>query len=171
MAHVRGFDTDSGVSERVVNQLLTSMDGLETLEGVTVIGATNRPDRLDPAMLRTGRFDRILLVPTPNKDARLAILKVHTKGMPLEGVDLEELAVDLDGYSGADIEGLCREAAMIALRETKHAKKVSMVHFQEAIKVVRPSIDADTIKFYEEFDKKFKKGIERGRREENILYR
>src|SRR5436309_1542090 len=171
VAHVRGFDTDSGVSERVVNQLLTSMDGLETLEGVTVIGATNRPDRLDPAMLRTGRFDRILLVPTPHKDARLAILKVHTKGMPLEGVDLEELAVDLDGYSGADIEGLCREAAMIALRETKHAKKVSMVHFQEAIKVVRPSIDADTIKFYEEFDKKFKKGIERGRREENILYR
>src|SRR5256886_16139634 len=101
-------------------------------------------------MLRTGRFDRILLVPTPNRDARLAILKVHTKTMPLDGVDLEELEVDLDGYSGADIEGLCREAAMIALRETKHAKKVSMVHFQEAIKVVRPSIDADTIKFYEE---------------------
>src|SRR5438093_599498 len=171
IAHVRGFDTDSGVSERVVNQLLTSMDGLETLEGVCVIGATNRPDRLDPAMLRTGRFDRILLVPTPNKDARLAILKVHTKGMPLEGVDLEELAVDLDGYSGADIEGLCRESAMIALRETKHAKKVTMAQFQEAIKVVRPSIDADTIKFYEEFDKKFKKGVDRGRREENILYR
>src|SRR5207249_969367 len=86
-------------------------------------------------------------------------------------VDLEELAVDLDGYSGADIEGLCRESAMIALRETKHAKKVTMVHFQEAIKVVHPSIDADTIKFYEEFDKKFKKGPDRGRREENILYR
>src|SRR5438093_559292 len=171
IAHVRGFDTDSGVSERVVNQLLTSMDGLETLEGVCVIGATNRPDRLDPAMLRTGRFDRILLVPTPNKDARLAILKVHTRSMPLEGVDLEELAVDLDSYSGADIEGLCREAAMIALREAKHAKKVTTAHFQEAIKVVRPSIDADTVKFYEEFDKKFKKGIDRGRREENILYR
>src|SRR2546422_2202942 len=125
IAHVRGFDTDSGVSERVVNQLLTSMDGLESLEGVCVIGATNRPDRLDPAMLRTGRFDRILLVPTPNKDARLAILKVHTRTMPLDGVDLEELAVDLDAYSGADIEGLCREAAMIALREAKHAKKVT----------------------------------------------
>src|SRR3989442_694756 len=171
IAHVRGFDTDSGVSERVVNQLLTSMDGLESLEGVCVIGATNRPDRLDPAMLRTGRFDRILLVPTPNKDARLAILKVHTRTMPLEGVDLEELAVDLDSYSGADIEGLCREAAMIALREAKHAKKVMTAHFQEAMKVVRPSIDADTIKFYEEFDKKFKKGIDRGRREDNILYR
>src|SRR2546425_318100 len=171
IAHVRGFDTDSGVSERVVNQLLTSMDGLESLEGVCVIGATNRPDRLDPAMLRTGRFDRILLVPTPNRDARLAILKVHTKTMPLEGVDLEELAVDLDSYSGADIEGVCREAAMIALREAKHAKKVTTAHFQEAMKVVRPSIDADTVKFYEEFDKKFKKGVDRGRREENILYR
>jgi len=153
-----------------VNQLLTSMDGLESLEGVVVIGATNRPDRLDPAMLRTGRFDRILLVPTPNRDARLAILKVHTKTMPLDGVDLEELAVDIDGYSGADIEGLCREAAMIALRESKHAKRVSTTHFQEAMKVVRPSIDADTIKFYEEFDKRFKKGVER-KREESVLYR
>src|SRR3989475_638959 len=121
IAHVRGFDTDSGVSERVVNQLLTSMDGLETLEGVCVIGATNRPDRLDPAMVRTGRFDRILLVPTPNKDERLAILKVHTRNMPLEGVDLEELAVDDDAYSGADIEGLCREAAVLALGPSRIA--------------------------------------------------
>src|SRR3989441_1020617 len=121
IAHVRGFDTDSGVSERVVNQLLTSMDGLESLEGVCVVGATNRPDRLDPAMLRTGRFDRILLVPTPNRDARLAILKVHTKTMPLDGGDLEELAVDLDGYSGADIEGLCRGAGVIALKPPRLA--------------------------------------------------
>src|SRR3989442_7652064 len=78
IAHVRGFDTDSGVSERVVNQLLTSMDGLESLEGVCVIGATNRPDRLDPAMLRTGRFDPILLLPTPYNDDRLAHLEVDT---------------------------------------------------------------------------------------------
>src|SRR5256712_223469 len=171
IAHVRGFDTDSGVSERVVNQLLTSMDGLESLEGVCVIGATNRPDRLDPAMLRTGRFDRILLVPTPNKDARPAILKVHTQTMPAHGVDLEELAVDLASYAGAEIEGLCREVAMIAPRETKHANKGGTTHFQEAMKVVRPSIDADTIKFYEEFDKKFRKGLERRRPGENILYR
>src|SRR5256712_13855156 len=101
-------------------------------------------------MLRTGRFDRIPLAPTPNKDARLAILKVHTRTMPLEGVDLEELAADLDSYSGADIEGLCREAATIALREAKHAKKAAPAHFQAAMHVVRPSLDADTIKFYEE---------------------
>src|SRR3989475_1842356 len=110
IAHVRGFDTDSGVSERVVNQLLTSMDGLESLEGVCVVGATNRPDRLDPAMLPTGRFDRILLAPTPNRGTRLAILKVHTKTMPLDGAELEDLAVDLHGYSRAVILGLCPEA-------------------------------------------------------------
>src|SRR3989442_15864191 len=99
------------------------MDGLESLEGVCVVGATNRPDRLDPAMLPTGPFDRILLVPTPNRDARLAILKVPTKTMPLDGVDLEELAVALDGYSGPDIEGFCPQAAMIPPPETKHAEK------------------------------------------------
>src|SRR5207244_7808024 len=115
--------------------------------------------------------DRSLWVPTTSQGTRPASLKVHTRTMPLEGVELEEPAVDLGSSSGADIEGLCREAAMIALREAKHAKKVTTAHFQEAMKVVRPSIDADTVKFYEEFDKKFKKGVDRGRREENILYR
>ena len=166
IAHRRGYDNDSGVSERVVNQLLTSMDGLETLEGVIVIGATNRPDMVDPALLRTGRFDRILLVPAPDKAARLEILRVHTKDMPLEGVDLEELAVELEGYTGADIEGLCREAAMIALRENKQAKKVTMTHFQEALKSVRPSLDAETVKFYEDISRRLERGLARRRREE-----
>jgi transitional endoplasmic reticulum ATPase len=166
IAHRRGFDNDSGVSERVVNQLLTSMDGLETLEGVVVIGATNRPDMVDPALLRTGRFDRILLVPAPDKTARLEILRVHTKDMPLENVDLEELAVELEGYTGADIEGLCREAAMIALRENRRAKKVGIVHFQEATKSIPPSLDADTIKFYEEIGRRLERGVVRRRREE-----
>ncbi|HYM38808.1 MAG TPA: CDC48 family AAA ATPase [Thermoplasmata archaeon] len=170
IAHRRGFDNDSGVSERVVNQLLTSMDGLETLEGVVVIGATNRPDMVDPALLRTGRFDRILLVPAPDKAARLEVLKVHTKGMPLEGVDLDELAEELDGYTGADIEGLCREAAMVALREKKDARKVQMTHFQEAIKVVRPSLDEDTVKFYENLGKAIERGAARRQKEEVLGY-
>ncbi len=170
IAHRRGFDNDSGVSERVVNQLLTSMDGLETLEGVVVVGATNRPDMVDPALLRTGRFDRILLVPAPDKAARIEILKVHTKGMPLEGVELEELAEELDGYTGADIEGLCREAAMVALREKKDARKVSMAHFQEAIKVVRPSLDEDTVKFYENLGKAIERGAARRQKEEVLGY-
>jgi transitional endoplasmic reticulum ATPase len=170
IAHRRGLDNDSGVSERVVNQLLTSMDGLESLEGVVVIGATNRPDMIDPALLRTGRFDRILLVPAPDKVARLEILKVHTKGMPLDGVDLEELAVEVEGYTGADIEGLCREAAMIALRENRKAKKVTMVHFQEAMKSVRPSLDEDTVKFYEEIGKRLERGAIRRKKEEPLQY-
>ena len=170
IAHRRGFDNDSGVSERVVNQLLTSMDGLETLEGVVVVGATNRPDMVDPALLRTGRFDRILLVPAPDKAARLEILKVHTKGMPLDGVDLDELAEELDGYTGADIEGLCREAAMVALRERKDARKVQMPHFQEAIKVVRPSLDEDTVKFYENLGKAIERGAARRQKEEVLGY-
>ncbi len=170
IAHRRGFDNDSGVSERVVNQLLTSMDGLETLEGVVVVGATNRPDMVDPALLRTGRFDRILLVPAPDRGARLEILKVHTKGMPLENVDLNELAEELDGYTGADIEGLCREAAMVALREKKDAKKVGLSHFQEAMKVVRPSLDEDTIKFYENLGKAMERGTARRQKEEVLGY-
>ncbi len=170
IAHRRGFDNDSGVSERVVNQLLTSMDGLETLEGVVVVGATNRPDMVDPALLRTGRFDRILLVPAPDRAARLEILKVHTKGMPLENVDLNELAEELDGYTGADIEGLCREAAMVALREKKDAKKVGLSHFQEAMKVVRPSLDEDTIKFYENLGKAMERGTARRQKEEVLGY-
>ncbi len=170
IAHRRGFDNDSGVSERVVNQLLTSMDGLEALEGVVVVGATNRPDMVDPALLRTGRFDRILLVPAPDKGARLEILKVHTKGMPLEGVDLDELAEELDGYTGADLEGLCREAAMVALREKKDARKVTMGNFQEAMKVVRPSLDEDTVKFYENLGKALERGTARRQREEVLGY-
>ena len=170
IAHRRGFDNDSGVSERVVNQLLTSMDGLEALEGVVVIGATNRPDMVDPALLRTGRFDRILLVPAPDRSARLEILKVHTTAMPLEGVDLEELAEELDGYTGADIEGLCREAAMVALRAKKDARTVGMTHFREAMKVVHPSLDEETVKFYENLGKAMERGTARRQREEVLGY-
>src|SRR5512137_412478 len=108
----RGSHFDSGSTERVVNQLLTSMDGLEDLQNVFVIAATNRPDIVDPALLRPGRFDKLLLVPVPDEATRLKILQVHTKEMPLEGVNLESIAKKLDGYVGADIENLCREAAL-----------------------------------------------------------
>ena len=169
IAHRRGTDMDSGVGERVVNQLLTSLDGLETLEGVVVVGATNRPDMVDPALLRTGRFDRLILVPVPDRQARIEILKVHTKAMPLEGVDLEELGVELDGYTGADIEGLCREAAMLALRENRKARKVTMAHFQEAMKVVHSSIDEETMKFYERIGRELERGVSKKVKEEMAL--
>ncbi len=151
IARMRGGQGgDSGVMERVVNQLLTSMDGLESLEGVAVLGATNRPDMLDPALLRAGRFDRLILISVPDRDGRLEILRVHTKRMPLaKDVQLEELAEELEGYSGADIQALCREAGIFAMKEKKKKKKVTLNHFHEAAKSVYPSIDPETNKFYE----------------------
>jgi transitional endoplasmic reticulum ATPase len=153
----RGGGSDTNVTERIVNQLLTSMDGLETLEKVTVIAATNRPDIVDPALLRPGRFDRLVLIPVPDQVARLSILKVHTKSMPLVDVDLEVLANHTDGFVGADLENLCREAAMIALREDKDASKVETRHFESALKIITASVDKDTMKQYENIGKALQK--------------
>jgi transitional endoplasmic reticulum ATPase len=153
----RGGGSDTNVTERIVNQLLTSMDGLETLEKVTVIAATNRPDIVDPALLRPGRFDRLVLIPVPDHVARLSILKVHTKSMPLVDVDLEVLANHTDGFVGADLENLCREAAMIALREDKDANRVETKHFEAALKIVTASVDKDAMKQYENIGKALQK--------------
>ena len=136
----RGTHSGSHVTETVVNQILTEMDGIESLENVIVIGATNRVDMIDPSLLRPGRFDYQLLVPPPDKDARLEIFKVHTRHMPLKDVDLNEMVRKTDGYSGADIEGVCREAALIALRENLKADIVTADEFEKALKKIKPSI-------------------------------
>ena len=157
IAQMRGIDEGSRAVERVVNQLLTEMDGLEELEGVIVIGATNRPDIIDPALLRPGRFDRLVYVRPPDKKSRYAIFKIHTRNMPLaDDVDLEELAELTEGYVGADIEAVCREAVMLALRENINAEKVEMRHFYEAIKKIKPSINEAMLRFYEKFEEKVK---------------
>jgi len=147
----RGMDlSSSGVTERIVNQLLSEMDGIQELKGVVVIGATNRPDMLDPALLRPGRFDKIIYVPPPDLEARYEIFKIHTRKMPLaKDVDLRRLAEVTEGYSGADIEAVCLEAAMCAAREDIHAKEVKMRHFEEALKIVPPSITPAVIREYE----------------------
>ena len=165
----RGVYSDSGATERMVNQLLTSMDGLEGMDNVIVIGATNRPDILDPALLRPGRFDRILLVPVPDEQARLIILQVHTKIMPLVGVDLELLAKRLEGYVGADIESLCREAAMIAIRQNKKAKSVTQEHFEEALTTVKPSTDEMTAKYYEKMAQELPTAMAKRKKEDILL--
>ncbi|MCK4718912.1 MAG: AAA family ATPase, partial [Thermoplasmata archaeon] len=150
IAPTRGRGTDTGVTERIVNQLLTSMDGIEDMRDVLVIAATNRPDMVDPALLRTGRFDKIILVSVPNEEGRKKIFQVHTRNMPLDkDVDLDALAHAAEGYVGADIEGLCREAAMVAIRENKEAKKVCQKHFQEALCIISSSVSEETIKYYE----------------------
>ncbi|MEM0093264.1 MAG: CDC48 family AAA ATPase [Thermofilum sp.] len=154
----RGQRFDSGVTDRIVNQLLTEMDGLERLEGVVVIGATNRPDILDPALLRPGRFDRLIYVPPPDEKARFEILKVHTRRMPLaEDVNLAELAKRTEGYTGADIELLVREAGLLALRESINVDRVYARHFEEALKRVKPSLTPDLIKFYETWNERFRR--------------
>ncbi len=145
------------MTERVVNQLLTSMDGFEALDRVTVMAATNRPDIVDPALLRPGRFDRLALVPMPDQNSRMSILKINTRSMPIDGVDLNDLVVRTDGFVGADLESLCREAAMLAMRENKDADKVEMRHFEGAIRVVRPSSSKDIMKQYEDFSKYLEK--------------
>ncbi|GKS61699.1 ATPase AAA [Candidatus Nitrosocosmicus sp.] len=153
IAPTRGGDHgDSHVTERVISQLLTEMDGLEILTNVVVIAATNRPDIIDPALLRPGRFDRILYVSPPDRESRLQILKIHTKKKPLsEDVNVEDLADKTDGYTGADIASLASAAVMLALREhitkypdSKEAEKhtddlkIGMKHFDEAMKKIRP---------------------------------
>jgi transitional endoplasmic reticulum ATPase len=149
----RGLQTSSGVTERIVNQLLTSIDGLESLERVLVIAATNRPDIVDEALLRTGRFDRLLYVEPPNVAGRLEILKVHTRSMPLaEDVNLNDLATKTEGYVGSDLAALCREAGLTAIRENLKASKVTKAHFEAALKQVRPSMDAEGLKFYQDFE-------------------
>jgi transcriptional regulator with XRE-family HTH domain len=131
---------------------------------------TNRPDMLDPALLRPGRFDRQILVPAPDEKARLKILEVKTKNMPLKNVDLKLLAKKTENFSGADLEALCREAAMNALRENKEAKEVTMKHFENALKNISPSLSEPIIEFYKKFDERYKKKVmEETRKEEKEL--
>jgi transitional endoplasmic reticulum ATPase len=146
-----GF-SDSGVSERVISQLLTEMDGVVTLEDIVIIAATNRPDMVDPAVLRPGRFGRLIYVPEPDEKSKLEIFKLYTKNMPLaKGVDLTQLVATARNYSGADIDALCREAAMVALRKDVNTKEVAMEDFEEARKRVGPSVTPDMEKWYKSF--------------------
>jgi transitional endoplasmic reticulum ATPase len=142
------------VSERVISQLLTEMDGIVTLEDIVVIAATNRPDIVDPAVLRPGRFDRLIYVPEPDEKSKLQIFEIYTKNMPLAKdtrAHLAELSASAKNYSGADIEALCREAAMVALRRDIDVKEVTLQDFEEAKKRIGPSITPDMEKWYKSF--------------------
>ncbi len=158
IAPSRGRHTsDSGVTEKVLSQFLTELDGLEVMKDIVVVAATNRPDILDPALIRPGRIDRILLVPQPDEKGRLEILKIFTKEMPLaSNIELESLNNMIEGFSGADIETWCREAAMIALRENIRARKVSLEHFKEARKIVNPTLTTEILEWYIKFGDRLK---------------
>jgi len=233
IAPMRGSDTGTHVHDSVVNQLLTSIDGLESMEGVVVIGATNRPDIIDVGLLRPGRFDRLVLIHAPDENARLEIFRIHTKVMPIDITkeELKEIEQDLknlkievlsekekiisigtegevlsqgdtdkidkkeaknkidikklsgkdkllywlaaktDNYSGADIESLCREAAMLAIRVDEKAKIVSKKYFDRAMENVRASITPNIVKFYDRISETLGSGIaKKDKSEKDIQY-
>ncbi|MFA5855863.1 MAG: CDC48 family AAA ATPase [Candidatus Pacearchaeota archaeon] len=156
LASKRGMEQGTKVTERVLNQLLAEMDGIEDLSNVIVIGATNRPDMLDAALLRPGRFDRILLVGTPSKEGREKILEIHTKKMPLaKDVDMKDIIERTEGYVGADLESLVREAAMLALREDINGKEVKMKHFELALKKVSASVSKTDMDRYRKIETEY----------------
>ena len=159
---------DSHVTERLISQLLTELDGLEVLTNVIVIGATNRPDIIDAAVLRPGRFDRLLYVPSPDRESRVQIIKIHTNKKPLaDDVDIEKLSDLTDRYTGADISSLASAAVMLALREhiskykdPKDADtnvkelKIHMRHFEEAVKKIRP-LSSQELNMYKSISEQF----------------
>ncbi|WP_247729539.1 CDC48 family AAA ATPase [Halovivax limisalsi] len=155
----------AGVSERVVSQLLTELDGMETLEDVVVIATSNRPDRIDSALLRPGRLDTHVHVPVPDEPARREILRVHAEKRPLaDDVDVDHLAAETDGFVGADLEALCREASMAAARaaiaadaddSTRDAVEVTAADFAHALDVVTPSVDEATRAHYADVERSF----------------
>jgi transitional endoplasmic reticulum ATPase len=142
LAPTRGQATDGGTTDRVVAALLTELDGVETLRNVIVVGATNRPDLVDPALLRPGRLERLVYVPPPDSGGRADILRAVAKSVPLApDVDLVAVAETLDGFSAADCAALIREAALVAMRESLSAATVTAAHVTAARKRVRPSLD------------------------------
>ncbi|MBM3229247.1 CDC48 family AAA ATPase [Candidatus Parvarchaeota archaeon] len=150
----RGTDESSKVTERIVNSFLTEMDGLANLKNIVVIAATNRPDIVDPALLRAGRFDKIVDIPLPDEQTREEIFKVHTKKMPIaKDVSFAELAKKTEGLSGADIENICREAGMAAIRENMKAEKVTNKHFDTALKTLRSSVTKQSVEAMKKFEK------------------
>ncbi len=160
LAGKRGMGHGARVTESVLNQLLAEMDGIEDLSNVTIIGATNRPDMIDGALMRPGRFDRIVYVGVPEKEGRLQILKIHTTNMKKNGsldksVDLNKLAEETEGYTGADLESLVREAAMLALRNNINAKKVTKKDFEKAMEKVAPSVSKSDQERYQQIEQNY----------------
>ncbi|MFH1425600.1 MAG: CDC48 family AAA ATPase [archaeon] len=167
LAGRRGIEQGNKVTERVLNQMLSEIDGLEGMKDVTIIGATNRPDMLDPALLRPGRFDRVILADVPDEESREKILEVHTKNTPLDkSVKINDLVKLSEGFVGADIESLVREAALNALRENSEAKTVSKKDFDAAFRKVKPSVSRETAIRYKKIEdhylQKAKAGMEAG---------
>ena len=147
------------VNNRMVDQLLTCMDGVEALDGVVIVAATNRPEMIDKALLRSGRFERVLHIPPPDESSRREILSIHSRKMPIGKFEITDFAKRLDGYTGADIEAVCREAALITMRAGK--KTVTKKHFEDAIKRIRPTVTQEMLEYYSKLEVSLTSGLER----------
>lgn len=160
-------DAGGQVSNRMVDQLLTSMDGIEALDGVVIVAATNRPEMIDRALLRSGRFERVLHIPPPDEKSCKEIIKIHTANMPLGKFDPTDFAKKLSGYTGADIEAVCREAALIAMRAGK--KTVTKKHFSSAVGRVRATVTPDMLEYYAKLEVSLTSGMESVKRGADTL--
>ncbi|XP_016987875.1 ATPase family protein 2 homolog [Drosophila rhopaloa] len=150
-----GSSSGSSVKERVLTQLLTELDGVEALQNVTIVAATNRPDMIDKALLRPGRIDRILYVGLPQNEARREILKIKLRPMPVsKEVDMERLVHLTEGYSGAEIQAVCHEAALRALEQSFEAEEVKWVDFEHALQAVPPRTSPELLNLYEDYLKR-----------------
>jgi transitional endoplasmic reticulum ATPase len=161
----RSSNTDSSggqVNNRMVDQILTCMDGVEALDGVVIVAATNRPEMIDKALLRSGRFERVLHIPPPDEASRREILVIHSRKMPLGKFEIKNFAKQLEGYTGADIEAVCREAALITMRAGK--KTVTKKHFEDAVKRVRPTVTPEILDYYAKLEVSLTSGLERVKR-------
>jgi transitional endoplasmic reticulum ATPase len=180
IAPVRGGEFgDSHVTERVISQLLTELDGLEELRGVVVIAASNRPDIVDPALIRPGRFDRLLYVPLPDYESRMQILKIHTQMMPLaDDANVTALSKMTDGYTGADIASFASAAAMIAMKghiakykqeaeRESNVLAVNMNHFEQALKKIRP-LSPQELSWYQRTAQEFGRNVVSSRRKREV---
>ena len=144
----------------MISQLLTELAGIEPLRDVVILAATNRPDMIDPALLRPGRFDRVVYIPPPDEESRRKILDIHTKDMPLgEDIDIDRLSKETEFYVGADLEAICREAGMLALREDLDAQIVLWRHFEEALTTVHASCTPEMMKWYETQETNFRRRL------------
>ncbi len=171
IAGMRSSNSQSGgsdVANRVVNQLLASMDGVESLDEVIIVAATNRPEMIDPALLRSGRFERVLHVPPPDKPARESIMAIHSANMPLSTFSMKDILGGMEGFTGADIEAVCREAALIAMRAGK--KKVTKGHFEEAISRVRPTVTPEMLEYYSKMEERLTSGLSNIKRTRDTGY-
>ncbi|KAJ3073739.1 hypothetical protein HDU98_000802 [Podochytrium sp. JEL0797] len=154
-----GGGTRDPTQESVLSTLLNEMDGIEAAKDVLVVGATNRPDMIDAALMRPGRFDKVIYVPPPDASARLKILNLYSQGMPISSsIAFHEFAIRTEKYTGADLESVCREAAFAALRESKGAGEIDARHFENALKAVKPSLSDEMLQQYAVFSRKFGKG-------------